>query len=94
MTHGRQIVTTIGTAVQVSTDTTVWSRIDCQALYSNSGYVCIGGPGVRARSGECNAILLKGGTSLERQVFTNTALSSLWIDADTANDGIAFVCHP
>ena len=93
MTHGRQIVTTIGTPVQVSSDLTTHSRITFQALYANTGYIAIGGPNVRARDGEQNALLLKGGTSLEMQTFLNVRLSDLWLDGTVANDGIAFVAE-
>lgn len=93
MTHGRNIVTTIGTPVQVSSDTTVWTKVQFQALYANTGYIAIGGPNVRARSGEQNAILLLGGTTLEMQTFSNVRLSDLWVDATVTNDGVAFVAE-
>lgn len=93
MYHNRQIVTTIGSPVQVSFITETWSQVTFQALFANTGYVAIGGPAVRAQSGEQNALLIKGGTSLERQVFNNVRLCDLWIDATVANDGVAFVCE-
>lgn len=93
MQHGRQIVTTIGTPVQVAPDTTTYSRVTFQALRANTGYVAIGGYGVRARNGEQNAILLLGGTTLEMQTFSNVRLADLWVDATVANDGVAFVAE-
>ena len=93
MTHGRQIVTTVGTPVQLSNDTTAYSRVTVQALFADTGYVAIGGPNVRASDGSQNALLLKGGTSLEIQTFTNVRLCDLWVDATVANEGVAFVCE-
>lgn len=91
MRHGRQIVATVGTPVQFdAADDTLWSRIDCQALVGNAGYICIGGSNVRASVGSQNAIALD---AIELQTFTNIRLSELWVDADTANDGVAFVCQ-
>ena len=93
MYHNRQIVTTVGTPVQVSPLTDVWSQVTFQALFANTGYVAIGGATVRASDGSQNALLIKGGTSLERQTFTNVRLCDLWIDATVANDGVAFVAE-
>lgn len=93
MTHGRQIVTTIGTPVQIATDQTVYASVTFQALYANTGYIAIGGANVRARDGEQNALLIKGGTSLERHTFTNVRLSDLWMDSTVANEGVAWVAE-
>ena len=91
---GRQIVTTIGTAVQLATDDTVWDSIVVQALYANTGYVVVFPfSGIRARDGEQNGLLFKGGTTLERKAFSGVRLSELWMDATVANDGVAFECQ-
>ena len=93
MTHGRQIVSTPGIPVQVAYDPTVYASVTFQALFANTGYIALGGFGVRARDGEQNALLLKGGTSLEMQVFHNVRLWDLYMDATVANDGVAWVAE-
>lgn len=88
----RQIVTTVGTPVQLASDATVYSRIFCQALFTNTGYIALDKTSaVRASSGSQNAPLIKGGTSLETWSFPNARPSDIWMDVTVANDGVAFV---
>lgn len=88
----RQIVTTVGTPVQLAGDTKVYSRLFAQALFANTGYVALDKTSaVRASDGSQNAPLIKGGTALETWSFSNVRPCDIWMDATVAGDGVAFV---
>lgn len=91
----RQIVTTPGTPVQLANDATVYSRIIIQCLYANTDYIALDKTStVRARDGEQNALLLKGGTLLQFREYTDSRLCDIWMDSRVANEGVAFEVTP
>ena len=90
MTHGRQIVTTPGTAVQLSTDMTTYSRVMFQPMRSNTGFIGVGGPSVRIRDGEQNTPSFVGGDQPDDFDFSSVRLSDLWLDATVENEGVVW----
>ena len=91
--HGRCICAVPGKPVQLSNDSTVRTRIVCQALRSNTAYVGLGGFGVLIRDGEQNTISLSvpAASTPQMQEFSGVALSDIWLDATVANEGVAYV---
>lgn len=87
-------MTTVGTPVQLSSDMTVWDRIDIQVLFGNTGYVVVfPASKIRASSGSQNGLLFGVGSNLERKIYSNIRLFDLWVDATVANEGVAFECQ-
>lgn len=91
--HGRAIVPTPGTPMALYQSPLAVSKLTVCALQANTTSVFVGTSSVRARTGEANAIPLNGGTRPDMQTFGGLDLSTVYVDAVTANDGITWVAE-
>ncbi len=64
-------------------------ELHVQSLIENTGYVCIGGPGVRARAGERNSPQMDAGETFSWKQPTD--LSWWYVDATVANEGVCIL---
>jgi hypothetical protein len=85
---GRKVVTTGGTAEQLTaTDTNCQGAI-LQALRTNTGTVAVGGSDVNIAAGGENGIILTAGQTMT--LFT-TNLTRIWIDAENDSEGVNYL---
>ena len=84
----RVIVLTPGTCVPLSDTPQRVTGLHVQSLIENTGYVNIGGPGVRVRAGERNSPHMDAGETFS---WGPTDLSWRWIDATVANEGVCIL---
>mgnify|MGYP001591235944 CR=1 FL=1 len=87
--NARVVVPIPGRCVQLSDTPQGVLEIHVQSLIENTGYVCIGGPGVRARAGERNSPHMDAGETFSWKLPTD--LSQWWIDATVANEGVCIL---
>lgn len=85
----RVVVNTPGIPVPLSDKPEMVNEIHVQSLVENTGYICIGGPGVRARSGERNSPHMDAGETFSWKVPTD--LSQWWIDSTVALEGVCIL---
>lgn len=85
----RIFVNAVGTPVPLSDKPEIVNELHVQALAENTGYICIGGPYVRARSGERNSPHMDAGETFSWK--TPTDLSKWWIDATVALEGVCIL---
>lgn len=84
---GRAVVTTPGTAVPLSTSAIEITAVTVCAEIDNTGYVTVGGATV------VNSLTTRRGIPLaagDTQTFSTNLLGNVWIDAQTAGDGVTF----
>ena len=84
--HLRVIVPTPGNAVPLSDTPRPVLEVHIQSLLENTGYICVGGPGVRARAGERNSPSMDAKETFSWKQPTD--LSHWWIDATVADEGV------
>jgi hypothetical protein len=84
-----KVVTSAGTAVALSTDTSIVKDVTVIALTSNTTQINVGDSGVIAATGatERGIPLLAGDSA----TFHHVALSELYIDSRTNGEGCTFV---
>lgn len=88
--NGTKTVTTAGTAVKLTASNTIIKSGTIQALTSNTGTVCYGGPTVLAASkngtcltaGQAGPLLFMAGFPFD--------LSSIWMDATVSGEGASY----
>jgi hypothetical protein len=85
----RQIVTVPGTPMSLSSVPRIAALLTVCAFPENTTRVVVGNADVRARAGEMNGIPLNGGTRPDMRTYENVDLSKMFVDAVTANEGIA-----
>lgn len=83
---GRKVVTTAGTAVQVTTQPVKANSTCVTALSTNTGTVVVGASTVVAAAGTRRGTPLTAGQS----VTYNCDASLLWIDATVNGEGVSF----
>lgn len=85
----RVIVLIPGTPVPLSDVPKAVQELHVQALLENTGIVCIGATGVRARAGERNSPHMDPGETFSWKLPFD--LSWWWIDATVANEGVCIL---
>lgn len=85
---GRKVVTTAGTAVQLSTSTARVGSVAIQAETDNTGRIAVGGSSVVAAEGAtCQGIVLAAGESVSLDI---DQLTDIYIDSTVNGDGVTF----
>lgn len=84
---GRAVVTTAGTAVQITTTQTPISEVILTAETDNTGIVVVGGSTVVAALATRRGIPLSAGDSI---TLTINNLSRLYIDSTVSTDGVTY----
>lgn len=88
MTDGTRVtVTTPGTAVQLTSTSTVCKMLIIQALFSNTHNIAVGGSGVLATVGSEKGITLNPGATYTIPVVD---VSLIYIDAITGTEGVTY----
>lgn len=88
MDSGRAIVTTAGTAVQISTSATACQKIIITAETDNTGTIVVGGPSVVASQSTRQGVPLAPGNSVTLLV---NSLDKVWLDSTVNGDGVTYV---
>jgi hypothetical protein len=90
ITGSRTVVTTAGTRVQLTTNTSVVKEVTLVSLSSNTGQVNVGDIGVVAATGatERGMPLLNPGDSV---TFRNVTLSDLYLDSRVNGEGVTYM---
>lgn len=83
---GRQIVRTVGVAMQLSAAPFPVNGAVITAFSANTDDIHLGPDGVSAASGVTNGYILRPGQS---QPLPETDLSWWWIDGKVANEGVS-----
>lgn len=85
---GRKVVTTAGTAVQLSTTSAVCTTIAIQAETDNTGDIAVGDANVVAADGAERGIILTAGDSTTLAVNN---LNLVYIDSTVNGDGVTYL---
>lgn len=90
---GRQVVTTAGTAVQLSATSVAINRITITAETDNTNPVTVGGSDVVGALATRKGVPLAAGASitLDAQVDGVDELSDIWLDAVTSTEGVTYL---
>jgi hypothetical protein len=90
MYNNRVIVPTPGKPVRLSDAPITVRAVTIAAFPANATRVCLGNESVRAADGELNALPLVGGVRPDTHTppYPQTDLSTIWVDAVTANEGV------
>jgi len=83
---GRKVITTAGTAVQLSTTLTIGGVI-IVAEFTNLGIVCVGDSGVIADESTRTGVPLNAGDGV---IITIDDISKIWIDSTSNGDGVTY----
>lgn len=83
---GRKTVSSPGTAVQLGTSNCLGVEIQC--LYANQGNVMVGDSDVDITDGSEAGVEISPGQSITLWV---RELSSIYLDADNAGDGVSYI---
>jgi hypothetical protein len=86
---GYKVVTSAGTAVALSTDTSIVKEVTVIALDTNTTQINVGDSGVIAATGATHRGV--GLLALDAVTFKHVALSELYIDSRTNGEGCTFV---
>lgn len=85
---GRQVVTTAGTAVQLSATSIRCKKLTIMALIANTGYVVVGASTVIASASTRRGIPLSAGSSITLDVDD---LDNVWIDSEVNGEGVSYI---
>lgn len=85
---GRKVVTTTGSAVQLTTSSITCYRVDLSADVGNDNPVVVGGSGAAASSGTIAGIVLYPGNS-PHTIYINN-LNKIYVDAQTNGDAVCY----
>lgn len=91
--HGRTVVQTAGKPQVLRAEPLSVSRLTVAALQANTTSVFVGTSAVRARTGEANSIPLNGGTRPDMWTFGPVDISTMYVDAVTADEGITWIAE-
>ena len=86
--HGRKVVATAGTDLQVSTTSQRYGTVTLCAETNNTGVMCVGGTGVDCALSTRTGVPLTAGACLTLQSSGN--LDEIFIDATVTGDGVTY----
>ena len=89
--NARVVVSTPGKAIPLCDYSMPVKTVTVAALAANTTAIAIGGASVLARAGEMNGLPMNGGTRPDMWTWTDVDLSTIWIDAITANEGVSYL---
>lgn len=89
--NARIIVPAPGKAVPLSEWSMLVKTVTVAALATNTTAIAIGSASVLARAGEMNGLPMNGGTRPDMWTWNDVDLSTIWIDAITANEGVSYL---
>ena len=88
LTGGRRVVTTAGTAVQLSTTSTICQLVQITALVTNTAVVFVGGSDVLTTVGSENGTPLNPGDTWEAPMQN---LTQVYLDARVSGEGVSYL---